>query len=105
MNRLSLDDFEWVEEGFDKWNLVHKTHEFKIAVLNTFNGWHVQVLYDESQRNPIHVDSFDAAQAIAQITAVQYMEEYHEQFRARSFSRRVKKDGPPGFRTGVFKVE
>lgn len=104
MSRLSLDDFEWLEHGFDKWDLMHKTHEFTIAVLRGFNGWHVQVLFDPSQRDPIHVDTFDAAQAIAQITAAQYMEKYHEQFSKRSYSRRVKTAGPPPFRPGVFEV-
>jgi hypothetical protein len=105
---LSLDDFEWVEEGFDTWRLMHKVYSVTIAVVLNFNGWHVKVLNDPSMREPLHVDSLDAAKAMAQIIATQYMEKYSEQYfgdTPRSMRKRVKTDGPPTFRRGVFKVD
>jgi hypothetical protein len=105
---LSLDDFEWVEEGFDTWYLIHKTYSVTIAAVRNFNGWHVKVLNDPSMREPLHVDSLDAAKAMAQIIATQYMEKYSEQYfgdTPRSMCKRVKTDGPPTFRRGVFKVD
>jgi hypothetical protein len=105
MSHLSLDDFEWVEAGFDNWSLMHKTRNFTIALINNFNGWHVQVLFDASQKAPLHVDSLDAAKALAQMTAAPNMEQYHEYMRSRAYSRRIKKDGPPSFRSRVFQVD
>jgi hypothetical protein len=105
---LSLDDFEWVEEGFDTWHLMHKVYSVTIAAVLNFNGWHVKVLNDPSMREPLHVDSLDAAKAMAQIIATQYMEKYSEQYfgdTPRCMRKRVKTDGPPTFRRGVFKVD
>jgi hypothetical protein len=105
MSHLSLDDFEWVEGGFDCWDFMHKTHNFTIAVIRNFNGWHVQVLFDASRETPLHVDSLDAAKALAQMTAAPNMEKYHEYMRSRAYSRRIKKYGPPSVRSRVFQVE
>jgi ABC-type histidine transport system ATPase subunit len=106
MSYLSLDDFEWDEVDFDLWHLRHKTFAVTIAVIRNFNGWHVCVLLDDSQNAPLHVDTLDAAKALAQITANLYMEKYSEQYinYRRNLSRRVKTDGPPSVRAGVFKV-
>lgn len=104
---LSLDDFEWHEEGFDDWHLTHKVYAVTIARLHNFNGWRVQVLHDPCQHEPLHVDSLDAAKALAQITANQYMEQYSEQYfgsTPRSLRKRIKNDGPPSVRSGIFKV-
>lgn len=107
MSRLSLDDFEWVEEGFDTWHLTHKDYAVPIAAIRNFNGWLLQVLFDASHKTPIEVDSFDAAKSVAAIIANQYMEKYSEHFfgnTPRSLRKRIKRDGPPPFRSGVFKV-
>jgi hypothetical protein len=83
---------------------MHKTYEFTISIISNFNGWRVSVLLDDSQRNSLHVDSLDAAKAIAQITAAQYMEKYHARFNKNTHRRRFKAVEPPAFRPGVFKV-
>lgn len=101
---LGLDDFEWFECGFDRWELGYKTHVFIIAVVTHSNGWNVQVLFDDSQHTPLHVDSLDAAKALAQITAVQYMERYHDKLRSNFYIKRAPRDVPQPFRRGVFKV-
>ena len=75
MSHLSLDDFEWEEEGFDTWHLVHKNYMLTIAAVRSFNGWHVSVLADSCQHKPLHVDTLDAAKVLAQITANQHMEQ------------------------------
>lgn len=108
MSHLSLDDFEWVEEGFDSWHLTHKSYSVTIAAIHNFNGWLVKVLDDPSMKDPLHVDTLDAAKALAQIIATQYMEKYSEQYfgsTPRSLRKRVKRDGPPSIRSGVFKME
>ena len=104
---LSLDDFEWVEEGFDSWHLMHRTYSVTIASVVNFNGWHVKVLNDPSMKDPLHIDSLDAAKALAQIIATPYMEQYSERYFGnipRSLRKRIKEDGPPPLRRGVFKV-
>ena len=105
---LSLDDFEWVEEGFDSWHLTHKVYAVTIAAIVNFNGWRVKVLDDPSMREPLHVDSLDAAKALAQLIATPYMENYSERYfgsTPRSLRKRIKSDGPPAFRPGVSKVD
>lgn len=105
---LSLDDFEWVEDGFDTWHLMHKVYAVTIAAVVNFNGWHVKVLNDPSIKEPLHVDSLDAAKVMAQIIATPYMEQYSELYfgsTPRSLRKRIKADGPPAFRAGVFKVD
>ena len=104
---LSLDDFEWIEEGFDSWHLMHKVYSVTIASVVNFNGWHVKVLHDPCQHEPLHVDSLDAAKVMAQIIATPYMEQYSERYfgnTPRSLRKRIKNDGPPSVRSRVFKV-
>lgn len=107
MGHLSLDDFEWYEEGFDTWYLMHKVYSVTIASVRNFNGWHVAVLKDDCQHTPLHVDTLDAAKAMARIIATQHMEFYHDSyFNGRtSLRKRIKTDGPPAIRAGVFKVD
>ena len=108
MSRLSLDDFEWVETGFDRHDFTHKDRDFTIACITHYNGWHVRVLFDEtSQRyssDPLIVDTLDAAKAVVAIIANQHMETYHERYKDYAFRKRIKRDGPPPLRSGVFKV-
>ncbi len=106
MRGLTLDDFEWVEHGFDHFALKHKAFEFNIAVIGYFDGWLVRVHLDPSDINPLHVISLDAAKSIAQITATQYMEKYYARMRNQQhLSKRTKREGPPKVREGVFKVD
>lgn len=106
MPHLSLDDFEWTEESFDYWHLRHKMYSITIAAVRNYNGWRVQVLDDPSTKDPLHVDTLDAAKALAQMIATTYMEKYSEQYfnYPRNIRKRVKTDGPPAIRPGVFKV-
>lgn len=105
MSRLSLDDFVWEEQGFDLWMLEHREYDMAIAAIHNFNGWHVKVLHDPSMKAPLHVDSLDAAKALAAITAAPYMEQYHGELNNYIRRRRPKTDGPPAFRPGVFKLD
>ena len=86
---------------------MHKTYAVTIAAVVNFNGWHVKVLNDPSMKDPLHIDSLDAAKALAQIIATPYMEQYSERYFGnipRSLRKRIKEDGPPSVRSGVFKV-
>lgn len=104
MARLSLDDFEWDEKSFDLWFLESKTHDMQIASIQNFNGWHIRVLHDNSMRKPLHVDTLDAAKALAQMIATPYMEKYHAELPDYFKRPGPKADGPPPFRRGVFKM-
>jgi hypothetical protein len=99
---VTIDDFEWVEEGFDTWLLVHKTREMTIAKLASFNGWNVIVLGVHSRKDPLVVESFDAAKAIATITAINNMENFPD---AKTYRTRAIPAGPKKIPRGVFKVD
>jgi hypothetical protein len=99
---MTIDDFEWVEEGFDAWLLVHKQRDLTIAKLYSFNGWNVMVLKVYSRNNPLVVESFDAAKAIATITAINNMENFPN---ADNYSKRASEYRPEKIPRGVFKVD
>jgi hypothetical protein len=99
---MTIDDFEWVEEGFDTWYLVHKQRELTIAKLASFNGWNVIVLKVYTRNNPLVVESFDAAKAIATITAINNMENFPD---ANNYRTRAISAGPKKIPRGVFKVD
>jgi len=99
---MTIDDFEWVEEGFDTWFLVHKQREMTIARLQAFNGWNVIVRNVYSSNNPLVVESFDAAKAIATITAINNMENFPD---ANNYRTRAISAGPKKIPRGVFKVD
>ncbi len=99
---MTIDDFEWVEEGFDTWFLVHKQREMTIARLQAFNGWNVIVLKVHSFDNPLVVESFDAAKTIATITAINNMENFPD---ANNYSKRIARHRPQKIPRGVFKVD
>jgi hypothetical protein len=98
---MTIDDFEWVVEGFVTWHLVHKQRDMTIAGLTSFNGWHVRVLGMYSRSNPLVVESFDAAKAIATIMATTNMETYPD---ATNFRTRALRAGPKKIPKGIFKV-
>jgi hypothetical protein len=105
MSRLSLDDFEWVEKGFDRWFLMRKKKDYWIAEIQNFNGWRLYVRHETSKdADRPHLDTLDAAQALACILAAQHLERYQHELQNYRIPDRVERDGPPGFRTGVFKV-
>jgi hypothetical protein len=99
---MTIDDFEWVEEGFDVHVLIHKTREMTVAVVKHFNGWNVIVLKVYSRNNPLVVESFDAAKAIATITAINNMENFPD---ANTYRTRAIPAGPKKIPRGVFKVD
>jgi hypothetical protein len=99
---MTIDDFEWVEEGFDTWFLVHKRHDLTIARLQAYNGWNVLVLGVHSGKDPLVIESFDAAKAIATITAINNMENFPD---ASNYRTRALRAGPKKIPAGVFKVD
>jgi hypothetical protein len=99
---MTIDDFEWVEEEFDTWLLVHKKREMTIARLQSFNGWNVIVLGVHSRKDPLVVESFDAAKAIATIAAINNMENFPD---ANNYRTRAIPAGPKKIPRGVFKVD
>lgn len=105
MSHLSLDDFEWVEEGFDNHLLVHKKRAMTIAAVRHFNGWYVQVLGAPppgSQQIAEHIDNLEAAKTIAMIHVNQNMEGYPN---ANTYRPRAIPAGPKAFPKGVFKLD
>jgi hypothetical protein len=99
---MTIDDFEWIEAGFDTWHLVHKRRDMTIARLQAFNGWNVLVLGVYSLKNPLVVESFDAAKTIATITASNNMENFPD---ANNYRTRALRAGPQKIPAGVFKVD
>lgn len=98
---MTIDDFEWVEEGFDTWFLIHKQRDMTIARLQAFNGWNVVVLGVYTTQKPLVVGSFDAAKAVATITATNNMENYQD---ATNYRTRAVRAAPKTIPRGVFKV-
>ena len=99
---MTIDDFEWIEKGFDTWYLIHKQRDLTIAKLHSFNGWNVIVLKVHSLDNPLVVESFDAAKTIATITAINNMENFPD---ANNYSKRIARHRPQKIPRGVFKVD
>lgn len=101
---MTLDDFEWVEEGFDVHVLVHKTREMTIAVVKHFNGWYIQVLKTPRGTEQIaeHIDNLEAAKTIAMIHVNQHMGGYPNA--NTSYRTRAIPAGPKKIPKGVFKV-
>lgn len=101
---MTLDDFEWVEDGFDYHILIHKTHELTVAVIKHFSGWYVHVLKPQMGTEVIaeHIDSLEAAKTITMIHVNQYMERYPN---VNNYRTRTPKPRPQAFPKGVFKVD
>jgi hypothetical protein len=99
---VTIDDFEWVEKGFDTWLLVHKRHDMTIARLQSYEGWNVIVLGVYSRIDPLVVESFDAAKAVATITAINNMENFPD---ANNYRTRALRAGPQKIPRGVFKMD
>lgn len=100
---MTIDDFEWVEEGFDVYILIHKTREFTAAVIKNFNGWYIQVnTYPRgAEQVAEHIDNLEAAKAIAAIHVNQYMEGYPN---VKIYRTRAIPAVPKKVPKGVFKV-
>ncbi len=101
---MTIDDFEWVEEGFDVHILVHKTHEMTLAIIKNFNGWYIQVnTYPKgAEQVAEHIDNLEAAKVIALIHVNQYMGRYPN---VNTYRRRAIPAGPKKIPAGVFKLE
>ena len=101
---MTLDDFEWVEDGFDVHILIHKTHELTVAVVKHFNGWYIHVLKPPKGAEQIAelVDNLEAAKTIATIHVNQNMEGYPN---ANTYRPRAIPAGPKAFPKGVFKLD
>ena len=99
---MTIDDFEWVEEGFDTWYFRHKVRDFTVARLQSFNGWNVIVSGVYTTNNPLVVDSFDAAKALATLTVANNMENYPN---VNTYRTRAIPAGPQKIPKGVFRVD
>ena len=101
---MTIDDFEWVEDGFDVHILIHKTREMTIAVVKHFNGWYIHVLKPPRGTEQIaeYVDNLEAAKTIAMIHVIQNMEGYPN---ANTYRTRALRAGPKKIPRGVFKVD
>jgi hypothetical protein len=101
---MTLDDFEWVEEGFDEYNLTHKVHELTIASVRHFGGWKVWVLLVPPGTAQVGdtIDNFEAAKTIAMIHVNQYMEGYPN---VNTYRKRTPEYRPEAVSKGVFRVD
>lgn len=100
---MTLDDFEWVEDGFDVHLLIHKKHEFTVAVVKHFNGWYIQVQEAAPKRvlTIENIDNLEAAKAVAAIHVNQNMGDYPD---VNTYRTRAIPAGPKKIPAGVFKV-
>jgi hypothetical protein len=101
---MTIDDFEWVEDGFDVHILVHKTRDMTIAVVKNFRGWYIQVLKPPRGVEQIaeHIDNLEAAKVIAMIYVNQNMEGYPN---VKNYRTRAIPAGPQKIPKGAFKVD
>jgi len=101
---MTIDDFEWVEDGFDVHILIHKTREMTIAVVKHFNGWYIHVLKPPRGTEQIaeHIDNLEAAKTIAMIHVIQNMEGYPN---ANTYRTRAIPAGLQKIPRGVFEVD
>ena len=99
---MTIDDFEWVEHGFDTWYFQHKVRDFTVARLQSFNGWNVIVSGVYTTSDPLVVDSFDAAKALATLTVANNMERIPD---ATNFRPRALRAGPKTIPAGVFQMD
>jgi len=101
---MTIDDFEWVEEGFDSYILVHKTREMTIAVIKNFSGWYIQALKPPRGVEKIaeYIDNLEAAKVIATIHVNQNMGRYPN---ANTYRTRAIRAGPKKVPKGVFRMD
>jgi hypothetical protein len=101
---MTIDDFEWVEEGFDTWYLMHKTREMTLAAVKHFNGWYIHVLKPLRGTEQIaeQVDNLEAAKAIAMIHVSPNIGDYPD---ANTYRKRALRAAPKKIPRGVFKVD
>lgn len=102
---MTIDDFEWVEDGFDVHLLIHKKYELTVAVVKNFNGWYIQVqgLSPNRVLNVAeHINNLEAAKVIAMIHVNQHMEGYPN---VNTYRPRAIRAGPKKIPAGVFKVD
>ena len=101
---MTIDDFEWVEDGFDNHILIHKTRELTIAAVKHFNGWYISVLKAPKGAEQIAdaIDNLEAAKVIAVMHVNQYMERYPD---VKNYRTRAIPAGPKAIPEGVFKLD
>ena len=100
---MTIDDFEWVEQGFDSYLLIHKTRQMVVAAIRNFNGWYIYAmkLTRGVEKIAEHIDNLEAAKVIAMIHVNQNMEGYPD---ADNYRTRALRAGPKAVPKGVFKV-
>jgi hypothetical protein len=101
---MTIDDFEWVERGFDEYALMHKTHELTLAVIHHFGGWKLLVLIPVEGRTHIAetIDNLETAKVIAAIHVNRNMGDYPD---ATLYRTRALRAGPRKIPKGVFKMD
>jgi hypothetical protein len=101
---MTIDDFEWFEEGFDTWHLVHKQREMSLAVIKNFNGWYIHALKIPTGVEQIaeHIDNLEAAKVIATIHVNQNMGRYPN---ANTYRTRAIPAASKEIPAGVFKMD
>jgi len=108
---MTLDDFEWVERGFDNYLLMLKGYEFPVVHINNFNGWKVQVWKESTRDGPLMENALDldAAKAVAMIYANKHMQEYEDAYKSLAYRGTLRKRAPEyrpeAVPAGVFKVD
>ncbi|MFM7008059.1 MAG: hypothetical protein ACKO0Z_01795 [Betaproteobacteria bacterium] len=109
--KLTIDDFEWVQDGFDVYVLTHKVKDFPVGRITNFNGWVVNVWKANRRDSPLVANALDldAAKMVGTLHAAQHMEEYSAHFNKHpnAYPKR-KRDAefrPETFPRGVFKVD
>ena len=109
--KLTIDDFEWLEDGFDVHILIHKLKHFPIARISNFHGWTVNVWKANKATDPLIQNGLDldTAKMVAVLHASQHMEEYsaHYNRNPTAYPKRKRAAGfrPETFPRGVFGVD
>ena len=95
----NIEEYEWVEVGFDDWRLTHKQREVAIARVAHWGGWTVQIQGEDPL--PMKVDSLDAAKTIAMINATANFERFNN---AYLYPRRTEKITSESIRKRVLQM-
>jgi hypothetical protein len=109
--KLTIDDFEWVERGFDTYYLMHKVYELAIAKITNFSGWTLQVSRVSTHHDPLISNGLDleATKMVAMVHVNEKMREYENALNLRikygSVRERSENSGPQAVRAGVFRMD
>jgi hypothetical protein len=109
--KISIDDFEWVERGFDTYYLVHKVYDLTVAKITNFSGWTLHVSKVSTYADPLVSNGLDleAAKMVAMVHVNEKLQEYENALNLRikygGIRKRSENSGPQAVRAGVFKMD